>query len=64
MLVSVGCTDKFDRRALPADSSQEKFCTIEASLYQVLHRTTANEPLRTANARTEGIRSVARSRGT
>ena len=28
------------------DCSDEEFRSVEASLYQVLHRTTANEPLR------------------
>ena len=28
------------------DCSDEEFRSIEASLYQVLHRTTSNEPLR------------------
>ena len=45
MLVSVGSIDKFDNSTLAVDSSDEEFRSIEASLYQVLHRTTANEPL-------------------
>ena len=47
MLVSVERTDKFNNSALSADCSQDQFRTIEASLYLVLHRTIANEPLRT-----------------
>ena len=39
-------TDKFDNNAIAYDCSDEEFRSIEASLYQVLHRTTANEPLR------------------
>ena len=65
---SVGCTAKFDCRALSEDCSQEKFGTIEASLYQVLQGTTANEPLRTVQ-QTQGQKGfeawcavVARSR--
>ena len=46
MLVSVESTDKFDSSAIAFDCSDEEFRSIEASLYQVLHRTTANEPLR------------------
>ena len=47
------------------DCSQEQFRTIAASLYQVLHRTTENEPLiivSSANERTEGVRSLVRNR--
>ena len=39
-------TDRFDSSTLAFDCSNEEFRSIEASLYQVLHRTTANEPLR------------------
>ena len=58
MLVSVESTNKFDSNTLPLDCADEEFRTLEVSLYQVLHRTTANEPLRmgTTNTRTEGIR--------
>ena len=61
MLVSVESTDKFDSSTIAFDCSDEEFRSIEASLYQVLHRTTANEPLRIAQQtrRTEGIRSMA-----
>ena len=45
-LVSADTTDKFDNSTLAVDCSNEEFRSIEASLYQVLHRTTANEPLR------------------
>ena len=46
LLVSVESIDKFDNSTLAVDCSDEKLESIEASLYQVLHRTTANEPLR------------------
>ena len=46
MLFSVESTDKYDNSTLAVDCSKEEFSTIEASLYQVWHRTTANEPLR------------------
>ena len=46
MLASVESIDKFDNSAIAFDFSDEEFRSIEASLYQVLHRTTANEPLR------------------
>ena len=46
MLVSVESTDKFDSSTIAFDCSVEEFRSIEASLYQVLHRTTANGPLR------------------
>ena len=47
MLVSVESSDKFDNDTIAFDCSNEEFRSIEASLYQVLHRTTSNEPLRT-----------------
>ena len=47
MLGSVESTDRFDNSTLAVDCSDEEFGSIEASLCQVLHRTTANEPLRT-----------------
>ena len=64
LLVSVESTDRFDNSALAVDCSEEEFKSIEASLYQVLHRPTANEPLKIAQQtkRTKGIRSVARDR--
>ena len=46
MLVSVESSDKSDNSAIAFDCSDEEFRSIEASLYQILHRTTANEPLR------------------
>ena len=45
-LVSVESTDKFDNSTLAVDCSDEEFRSIVASLYQVLHRTAANAPLR------------------
>ena len=47
MLVSVESTDKFDSSTIAFDCSDEEFRSIESSLHQVLHTTTANEPLRT-----------------
>ena len=44
MLVCVESTDKFDSSTLSVDCAQEQFRTNEASLYHVLHRTTANKP--------------------
>ena len=64
MLVSVESTDRFDNSTLAVDCSDEEFRTIEASLYQVLHRKTANEPLRIMQ-QTLGqkeVRSMARDR--
>ena len=46
ILTSVERMDKFDNSTIAVDRSDEEFRSIEASLYQVLHRTTANEPLR------------------
>ena len=46
MLISVDKTDKFDTSTLAVDCPDEEFRSIEASFHQVLHRTTANEPLR------------------
>ena len=42
MLVSLESTDKFDNSTLADDCSDEEFRSIEASLNQVLRRTTAN----------------------
>ena len=42
-----------DNNAIAFDCSDDEFRSIEASLYQVLHRTTANEPLRIVQ-QTEG----------
>ena len=38
--------DKLDHNAIAFECSPDKFRSIEASLYQVLHRTTSHEPLR------------------
>ena len=46
MLVSVERTVMFDNNTLAVDCSDEEFRTSETSLYQVLHRTTANDPLK------------------
>ena len=46
MLVSVASSDKYDDSTFSEECSQEQFRTIVASLCQVLHRTTAIEPLR------------------
>ena len=46
MLALVEGTDKLDNNATAFDCSDDEFRSIEASLYQVLHRTTADEPLR------------------
>ena len=47
ILTSVETVDKFDSSAIAVDCPEAEFRMIDASLYQVLHRTTANEPLRT-----------------
>ena len=57
MHFSVESTDKFDNSTLAVDSSDEEFRPIEASLYQVLHRTTSNEPLRIVQ-QTRGLCSI------
>ena len=46
MLARVENIDKFDNNAIAFDCPAEEFRSVEASLYQVLHRTTCNEPLR------------------
>ena len=46
MLAILEGTDKLDNNAIAFDCSDGEFRSIEASLYQVLVRTTANEPLR------------------
>ena len=46
MLARVETIDKFDNNVIAFDCPDEEFRSIEASLYQVLHRTTSNEPLR------------------
>ena len=45
MIVSVESTDKFDYRTLAVDRSDGEFRLSQASLYQVLHRTKASEPV-------------------
>ena len=45
MLARVESIDKFDNNVIAFDCPAEEFRSIEASLYQVLHRTTSNEPL-------------------
>ena len=47
MLARVESVDRFDNNVIAFDCPVEEFRSIEASLYQVLHRTTSNEPLRT-----------------
>ena len=47
MLARVESIDKFDNNVNSFDCPDEEFRSSEASLYQVLHRTTSNEPLRT-----------------
>ena len=46
MLARVESVDRFDNNVIAVDCSDEEIRSIEASLYQVLHRTTSNEPLR------------------
>ena len=48
MLAIVEGTDKLDNNAIAFDCSDDEFRSTEASLYQLLHTTKANEPLRTA----------------
>ena len=45
ILTRVESVEKIDRATLAVDCDQEEFRTFETALYQVLHRTTANEPL-------------------
>ena len=46
MLVRVESVDRFGKNVIAFDCSDEEFRSIEQSLYQVLHRTTSNEPLK------------------
>ena len=46
MLARVESIDMFDNNVIAFDCPAEEFRSIEASLFQVLHRTTSNEPLR------------------
>ena len=48
IFTSVERVDKFDSSAIAADCPDAEFRLTEASLYQVLHRTTVSEPLRRA----------------
>ena len=65
MAVSIESTDKFDDNPLAVDCSDEEFRAIEASVYKVLHRTTASEALLTVQQTRgqkefEGWRAIAR----
>ena len=51
VLGSVERTDKFENNVIAFDCPDEEFRSIEASLYQVLHRKTSNEPLRRVQQR-------------
>ena len=46
LLVRVESVDKVDQSTLAVDCTEAEFRTLETALYQVLHRTTTNEPLR------------------
>ena len=46
MLAKVESIDRFDNNVIAFDCTDEEFRSIESALYQVLHRTTSNEPLR------------------
>ena len=46
ILAMVESIDRFDNNVIAFDCSDEEFRSIESALYQVLHRTTSNEPLR------------------
>ena len=46
ILARVERVDKIDRATLAVDCTGAEFRTFETALYQVLHRTTANEPLK------------------
>ena len=46
ILVRVERVDKVDRSTLAVDCTEADFRTLETSLYQILHRTTTNEPLK------------------
>ena len=46
VLARVESIDNFDNNVIALDCRAEEFRWIEASLYQLLHRTTSNEPLR------------------
>ena len=46
ILARVERVDKIDRATLAVDCTEAEFRTFETALYQVLHKTTANEPLK------------------
>ena len=46
VLTRVESAEKIDRDTLAVDCTQDEFRALETALYQVLHRTTANEPLK------------------
>ena len=46
VLTRVESAEKIDRDTLAVDCTQAEFRALETALYQVLHRTTANEPLK------------------
>ena len=46
MFAMVESIDRFDNNVIAIDCSDEEFRLIESALYQVLHRTTSNEPLK------------------
>ena len=46
ILARVESVDKVERATLAVDCTEADFRTYETALYQVLHRTTANEPLK------------------
>ena len=54
MLVSAEHRQVRQQDTPAVDCSDEEFGSIEASLYQVLHRTTANEPLRIVQQKEDG----------
>ena len=46
MLAMVGSVEKFDSNVIACNCSMEEFGSKESALYQVLRRTTSNEPLK------------------
>ena len=57
MLARIKSIDKFDNNVIAFDCQDEEFRSIEVSLYQVLHRTTSNEPLSTVQ-QTRGQKGI------
>ena len=45
-MTRVESVEKIDRDTLAVDCTQAEFRTFETALYQVLHRTAVNEPLK------------------